>query len=318
MLIGIAKMAAESELLEAKRQVDYRELDVRSYISRNTGVRMPFEWTINPYRGCEIACRYCYARYTHEFMELDPGIDFETKIFAKQWNEAEFRRELRGIPRHEVIAIGTATDPYQPAERRFEVTRKMLQVFTAERGRRFGLITKSDLVTRDIELLKAIAENNHIHVTLTITTTDEALARSVEPHAPRPDLRFAALRKLAEAGLQPGISIAPLLPLINDSEASIDDVARAAKDAGVVSLTAGLLFLKPTTRSVFFPWLEANYPELASRYAERFAESDFLRGDYVKHINTRVEAIRRRYGLTEDPRMQRHAGDDPQLNLFTA
>lgn len=284
MLIGIAKMAAESKLLEAKRQVDYRELEARSYINRNTGVRMPFEWTINPYRGCEIACRYCYARYTHIFMELDPGIDFETKIFAKQWNEVEFRRELRTIPRHEVIAVGTATDPYQPAERRFEVTRKMLQVFSSERGRRFVLITKSDLVTRDIELLKAIAENNRMHVTLTITTTDEALARSVEPRAPRPELRFAALRELAEAGLQPGVSIAPLLPLINDSEASIDAVARAAKDAGVVSLTAGLLFLKPTTRSVFFPWLETNYPALASRYAERFAASDFLRGDYVQHI----------------------------------
>ena len=105
---------------------------------------------------------------------------------------------------------------------------------------------------------------------------------------------------------------------INDSDASIDAVARAAKDAGVVSLTAGLLFLKPTTGSVFFPWLETNYSALASRYAERFAASDFLRGDYVKHINARVEAIRRRYGLTEDPRMQRHAGDDPRLDLFSA
>ena len=318
MLIGIAKMAAESELLEAKRLVDYRELEARSYISRNTGMRMPFEWTINPYRGCEIACRYCYARYTHEFMELDPGIDFDTKIFAKQWNELEFRRELRTIPPHEVIAIGTATDPYQPAERRFEVTRKILQVLTSERGRRFGLITKSDLITRDIELLKTIAANNRMHVTLTITTTDEALARSVEPRAPRPELRFAALRKLAEAGLQPGVSIAPLLPLINDSEASIDAVARAAKNAGVVSLTAGLLFLKPASRSVFFPWLEANYPELAARYAERFAASDFLRGDYVRHINARVESIRWRYGLTEDPRMQHHATVDPQLSLFPA
>ena len=106
--------------------------------------------------------------------------------------------------------------------------------------------------------------------------------------------------------------------MINDSEASIDAVARTAKLAGVVSLTAGLLFLKPTTRSVFFPWLEANYPALAPRYAERFATSDFLRGDYVKHIHARVEAIRSRYGLTEDLRMLRHAGDDPQLNLFPA
>lgn len=318
MLIGIAKMAAESELLEAKRQVEYRQLEARSYISRNSGLRMPFEWTINPYRGCEIACRYCYARYTHEFMELDPGVDFETKIFAKEWNEVGFRRELRIIPRHEVIVIGTATDPYQPAERRFEVTRKMLQVFKSERSRRFGLITKSDLITRDVELLKAIAEHNSMHVTLTITTTDEALARSVEPRAPRPELRFAALRKLADAGLQPGISIAPLLPLINDSEASIDAVARSAKQAGAVSLTAGLLFLKPTTRSVFFPWLDANYPSLAARYRERFAASDFLRGDYVRLINARVQAIRKRYDLTEDPRMLRHGDDDPQLNLFSA
>ena len=310
-------MASESQLLEAKRQVDYRELPARSYISRNTGVRMPFEWTINPYRGCEIGCRYCYARYTHEFMELDPDVDFETKIFVKQWNAAEFRRELHTIPRHEVIALGTATDPYQPAERRFEVTRRMLEVFASESGLRLGLITKSDLILRDLDLLKQIAARNHLHITLTITTTDEALARSLEPRAPRPELRFAALRQLADAGLSPGISIAPLLPMINDSQASIEAVAQAAKAAGVTSISGGLLFLKPTTRMVFLPWLEANFPHLLPRYLERYASGAFLRGDYSDLIRKRMEGARKRFDFQDDPRMHRHALDESQLKLFS-
>ena len=178
-------MAAESPLLEAKRRVEYFELGARTYIARCDSPRMPFRHTINPYRGCEFGCKYCYARYTHGFMELRDPREFEEKVFAKRWNPAAFRSELSKIPPREAIAIGTATDPYQPAERRYGVTRSILRVFAGERGRKLGITTKSDLVTRDLELLCTIARANVLHVTFTITTTDETLARKMEPFAPR-------------------------------------------------------------------------------------------------------------------------------------
>src|SRR5919205_3323603 len=150
-LIGIAKLASQSDLLESKRRVQYFELPTRKYIGRCSGTRMPFNWTINPYRGCEFGCKYCYARYAHEFMELRDGRQFEERIFAKQWDEAEFLRELRRVPRGQSICLGTATDPYQPAERRFGITRKMLKVVAAERGHTLFITTKSDLVARDVD-----------------------------------------------------------------------------------------------------------------------------------------------------------------------
>src|SRR3974390_2415426 len=131
-LVGIARLASESPLLEAKRAVEYFEITCRPILNR-TKPGMPFRWTINPYRGCEFGCKYCYARYTHEFMELWEGKDFEERIFAKEWSASVFRGELSKIPREEAIAIGTATDPYQPAERRYGVTRKILEVFAGER-----------------------------------------------------------------------------------------------------------------------------------------------------------------------------------------
>ena len=165
-------------------------------------LRLPFRWTINPYRGCEFGCKYCYARYTHEFMELrDPG-QFERKIFAKAFDAARFREELRALPVGETIALGTATDPYQPAERRYGVTRKMLEVFASMAGLHLGITTKSDLIVRDVELLKEVSRRHHLRVSMTVTTVDAELARLLEPMAPRPDLRLAAVRTLAEAGLR--------------------------------------------------------------------------------------------------------------------
>src|SRR5579864_416409 len=147
-LIGIARLAASSELLEAKRQVQYFELETRRFIGRGSG-RMRSVWTVNPYRGCEFGCKYCYARYSHEFMELrDPEL-FERKIYAKRFDASSFRDEVRRIKPGETIWLGTATDPYQPAERRFRITRRMLEAFEGERGLVLGITTKSDLVARD-------------------------------------------------------------------------------------------------------------------------------------------------------------------------
>jgi DNA repair photolyase len=171
-LIGIAKMAAQSNLLAAKgpagAPVEYFEIGARSILNR-TKPTMPFEWTINPYRGCEFGCQYCYARYTHEFMGMEDGRDFESKIYAKAAAPEILRRELRKIDRADRIALGTATDPYQPAERRFRRTRAILEVFAQEKGRHLSITTKSDLVARDVDLLREIALRNVLSVNMTVT-----------------------------------------------------------------------------------------------------------------------------------------------------
>lgn len=317
-LVGIARLAAQSPVLEAKRRVEYLELPSRSYITRCMTPRMPFEWMINPYRGCEFGCKYCYARYTHEFMELREPRQFEEKIFAKHWNAAGFRAELRRIPRGERIALGTATDPYQPAERRYELTRRMLEVIAGERGVRLWITTKSDLVARDVELLKTIAQRNEIGVALTITTLDEKLARLLEPYAPRPSLRIAALRKLTGEGIPCGVLCCPLMPLINDSERNIDAVARAASEAGAGWMHGNVLFLKQSAAQVFLPFLEEQFPKFARRYRERFRDHAFLRGEYPAMIAERVRAVRERYKL--NVRAESHWSEQffngEQMSLF--
>ncbi len=294
-LVGIAKLAASSELLEAKRTVEYFEIPTRSVLNR-VKPGMPFRWSINPYRGCEFGCKYCYARYTHEFMEMEVTA-FEDKIYAKSAAAHLLRQELRRVDRTDGIAIGTATDPFQPAERRFERTRSILEVFAADHGRHIGIITKSDLIVRDIDLLKQIAQRNVLGLTITITTLDEKLARLLEPRAPRPDLRLEAVRKLSEAGLFVGVNPNPVMPLITDGERQLDQLAKAARDAGARTFGGGPLFLMPCAQKVFFPFLDEHFPDLAPRYRETYSKSAYLGKGYKEMLRARVQRIRERYGL---------------------
>src|SRR5271165_2479231 len=251
-LVGIAKLAAMGASLRQGHFVEYFSLPSRGLLNRCVSHRrMPFTWTINPYRGCEFACKYCYARYTHEFMELRDGLDFERKIYVKQQTAWLLRQELKRVKRGEQIALGTATDPYQPAEKRFEITRSILQELALHHGLEIGIVTKSDLVARDIDLLLQIAEHNALSVSLTITTLNTNLARILEPRAPRPDLRLQALAKLTSAGLNAGVICAPVLPGITDSAAALDKLVRATKEAGGKYISANTLFLKPCSASVF-------------------------------------------------------------------
>jgi DNA repair photolyase len=319
-LVGIARLAAESPSLEAKRQTEYFELPTRRYIARCESPRMPFRWMINPYRGCEFGCKYCYARYTHEFMELRATEDFERKIFVKDFDAAAFRAELRALPAGENIAIGTATDPYQPAERRFLVTRSLLEILAQNAGYRIGLITKSDLIARDIDLFTEISRRNYLTLVITITTLDRELARLLEPLAPRPDLRLQAVRKLSAAGLRVSVNLAPVLPLINDSEPGMDAVAKASARAGAVQLGGNVVFLKDCAQKAFFPFLEQHFPDLVRRYKERFERAAYLSGAYPDTIRERLERIRRRYGLgkREDPIPEPELWPrDPQMTLFS-
>src|SRR5213595_2505233 len=177
-LVGIARLASHGESVRQGHEIKYFTLPVRSLLNRCTGTRLPFAWTINPYRGCEFGCKYCYARYTHEFMEMRDGRDFERKIFAKVNAPELLREELRqakdkGLP----VALGTATDPYQPAEKQFGITRRMLEALAGFEGLDFSITTKSVLILRDLDLLRSIAERHRFGVHMTVTTLDARLAR---------------------------------------------------------------------------------------------------------------------------------------------
>jgi DNA repair photolyase len=287
---------------------EYFQLPARRLLNRCNGKCLPFQRTINPYRGCELGCVYCYARYTHEFLDLDGVRDFETKIFAKQFLAGAFRAELAKADRHEAIAIGTATDPYQPAERRFSVTRQILTVFAGEQGRRLSITTKSDLVLRDLDLFGKIARANFLHINVTITTLNARLARRLEPRAPRPDLRLGTVRELARAGLEVGVFPNPILPLLTDSEESLDALGAAAAHAGASFMGDGLLFLRPPADQVVFAFFEQHFPRLAPKYRQQFRGRSRLGGEYPKLIQERVRKIRARYGLAGAP-----AGHPPEL-----
>jgi len=256
---GIARMAFESTHADDGHLIEFRTLNVRSILNRISSKRMTWmAWGINPYRGCEFACRYCYARYTHEFMAPAPGkpqptnqpdfhdpTTFERLIFLKQNAAWLLEQELRRHRSGDEIAIGTATDPWQPIERRARITRSLLEVFARHSGRRIGVVTKSRLILRDTDLLQEISRRNHLVIHITITTPDAALARLLEPRAPRPDLRLEAVRRLRKAGLTAGILCSPLLPGITDTAEAIDRMAHHAAEADASFFAANPLFLKP-------------------------------------------------------------------------
>ena len=321
-LVGIARIAAAGESLREGHNVEYFTLGIRSLLNRVVSERsLPFEWAINPYRGCEFACKYCYARYTHEFMELREGVDFERKIFVKQHAAQLLRQELRRVKRGEGIAIGTATDPYQPAERRFEVTRAILEELPLHSGLKIGIVTKSNLVTRDVELLREISKNNRICVSVTVTTLDTNLARILEPRAPRPDLRLEAVRQLNLAGVEAGVNCAPVLPEITDCPADLDALVKAASEAGAKYVYAGGLFLKPCSAAVFLPFVEEHFPALAEHYRQRYADRAFLPRGYSERLSRLMAHLRQKYRIGENWIGRRKLGNqaappDEQLPLF--
>ncbi len=296
-LVGIARLAAEGEAIAEGHQVEYLAIENRSLLAKCTSSRVPFAWMINPYRGCEFACKYCYARYTHEFMELRDGLDFERKIYVKRHAAWLLRQELKQVRPGQSIAIGTATDPYQPAERKFGITRSILEEFALHEGLSLGIVTKSHLVLRDLDLLRAIAAKNRLSVHITITTLQTELARVLEPRAPRPDLRLAAVKKLAQGGIHAGVNLAPVLPGINDSPADLESLVRAAAKAGARSIYASPLFLKSCAAKVFLPFLAEKFPHLVVEYEKRYSTRAFVSTIYARRIATLVTKYRAKYGM---------------------
>lgn len=296
---GIARLADNGVSAGEGHLVEFRTLPVRSLLNNSVSRRgMWFAKSINPYRGCEFGCRYCYARYTHEFMEMKDPADFERKIYIKQNAAWLLRQEIRSLQPGEEIALGTATDPWQPIERRMRVTRSILEVLTEYRGLRLGIVTKSTLIERDMDLLQRIAERSDLSIHITITTPDVGLARILEPRAPRPDLRFRTVRRLRQAGLRTGIFCSPLMPGITDNIQALDRMCRLAREAGANFLAAQPLFLKPCSKSTFMAFVHDNFPELEAGYARRYETRAFVSAAYQKRVSDLVRAVTQKYGLS--------------------
>src|ERR1700760_1399422 len=296
-LSGIARMAAASSPAGEGHRLELRSLQVRSVLNRAVSRRgLRFTWSINPYRGCEFACKYCYARYTHEFMELSPE-EFERKIFIKQNAAWLLEQELKQVRPEEEIALGTATDPYQPVERRARVTESLLEVLARQHDWRIGLVTKSTLIERDIALLQRIAERNTLTLHLTITTANTTLARLLEPRAPRPDLRLRTVGRLRQAGLRAGVLCSPLLPGLTDPGKAVDGMAKRARAAAASFFSAQPLFLKPCSKAIYLAFIREHFPALEPMYRQRFDSEAFVSTAYRKRIEALVKTVCAKYQL---------------------
>jgi DNA repair photolyase len=297
---------AELEALSTEVQ----EVPARRIITRNVSPDIGFDRSINPYRGCEHGCIYCFARPTHAFLGLSPGLDFETKLFAKTNAGQALERELADPAyRVETIAIGTNTDPYQPIERRYRIMRRILEVLSAT-NHPVGIVTKSALVLRDLDLLESMAERGLVKVALSVTTLDRKLARAMEPRASTPDRRLETLARLVDAGVPAAVMVAPVIPGLNDME--MERILERASSIGVKNAGYVLLRLPLEIGDLFTEWLRANCPERASRvlslmrstrggklYDAKWGER--MRGDgpYAWMIGRRFELAAKRLGLNE-------------------
>ena len=304
----------------------------RTIIARNNSPDIGFDRSINPYRGCEHGCIYCFARPTHAFHDLSPGLDFESRLFAKPDAAALLRGELakRGyVPAP--LAIGTNTDGYQPIEREWGVTRAVVEVL-AETRHPLIVTTKSDRILRDIDLLADMARDNLVGVAISVTTLDPAVARTLEPRAPHPKRRLAAIRKLIDAGVPTQVNISPIIPAVTDHE--IEAIMAAAAAAGAIRASYILLRLPHEVAPLFRAWLDAHYPDRAAKVIHmvqdirggRDNDPDYFsrmkgRGVWAQLIRTRVKRAAREHGLDKSfPPLRsdlfRPPERDGQMELF--
>lgn len=292
----------DADALRCRAGVEYHEINVREILNRSGNRRLPFVWTINPYRGCEFACSYCYARYTHGFFDLHRWEDFEEKIFVKRGAARSLRRRLRRAAlENEPIAFGTATDPYQPAEHHWRVTRSLLEEMLQVRGLQFSITTKSPIILRDLDLLRELKKHHRVQVNVTITCLDANLARRIEGHAPAPAARLRTVRKLARAGIHTTIFCMPIMPYINSGAGILRPLFEAARRAGAGNILPNALYLRKEIREPFLRWLEGEFPELGPRYRRLYGGRSYLpRGDQEKLLGTFRE-LKAQFGFTRAP-----------------
>jgi DNA repair photolyase len=291
----LAEVSQDLELLAQLHRPVTQYLDDQSktIVVENKSPDISFRYSINPYRGCSHGCSYCYARPTHEYLGLSAGLDFETKVFVKHRAAELFRQWLtRPAWRPEWIAMSGVTDCYQPAERKFRLTRGCLEV-AAECRQPMGIVTKNALVTRDLDLLAELARYQAVSVAVSITTLDAVLARTMEPQTSSPDARLRTLRELSAAGIPTHVMVAPVVPGLTDSE--IPAILAAARDSGAQSASYVLLRLPTTVTQVFFGWLEQFYPDRAAKVAlllRSTRDGKLYRGDFGGRMRGEGEVAR--------------------------
>jgi DNA repair photolyase len=303
------------------RGTRFIQLSVRSVLNTPAATHMGF-WSINPYVGCEFGCTYCYARDTHKWTvqralerrergdegasevhrtDLPPEEAFEKEILVKSDVAEVLGRTLHPARlAGESLVIGTATDPYQPAERRFRLTRHILEVLTSYRGLSIEIITKSPLVTRDLDQLQQLSRNNEVNVNISLATADPRLARRLELRSPVPAARLRALRRLTAGGIYAGLIVAPIIPGITDDWAGLARLMEAAKEAGARYVIGSALRLGPAARRRFLPVLEREFPALYERYRRHYAASDMASRSYQDALTRRLNALRQAYGFAGD------------------
>ncbi len=280
------------------RDVEFITMPARQILNRCSNSNLRFRWTINPYRGCEFGCVYCYARYTHEFLELRDPLDFERRIFVKvRAAEALARNLAHTAVGADQIALGTATDPYQPAERRFGLTRAMLAVMARLGGLDLSITTKSGLIVRDLDLLAEINARSRLSVNFSLITLDRRLQRALEPRAPRPSIRLAALQRLAAAGIRCNVLIMPMIPGLTDDARGVEAVMRAARRAGAANVWHRALFLKPAAARRFIPFVHEKFPALAARIEDYYGRATYAPRAYDERLDALFATLKRRCGF---------------------
>ena len=331
-LEALAAAAAAAEEPEPSKLATTLHVDnARSIIARNSSPDIPFSQSINPYKGCEHGCIYCYARQTHSYLDLSPGRDFETEIFYKPNAVALLRAELAARS-YEVspIALGTNTDPYQPVERELRVTRRILELLL-ERKHPATIVTKGSLILRDLDVLRALAELDLVAVHVSVTTLDDELKRRMEPRTAGPKQRLNMIRQLADAGIPTGVMAAPVIPALNDHE--LEAILEAAAASGACSAGYVLLRLPHEVAPLFVEWLRAHYPDRAEHvlsllrqlrggelYDAQFGSRQRGFGPFAALLKARFQKARRRYGLDRDVALSRDKflaprPSRPQLDL---
>ena len=295
-------------------EAEVQEITCKTLLNRVNIPNYPFRWTLNPYRGCRHACRYCYARPTHEFWGMNGGSEFDQRVFAKVNAPQVLREEVRK-PRWqgEAIAIGTASDPYEPAEAEYQLTRRILQVL-AEFQNPVSITTKGVLVRRDVDVLLELYRHAEVQVVFSVGSIDEKVWKQTEPGTPSPLARLEAMQFLVESGVPAGVMLAPLLPGISDSAESINTVVAAAAAHQARFLSANLLFLKPGSREWFMPLIRESYPHLVPGYA-RLYQRTYPHRDYTREVLKVVDDARCRWEIPPANPPRELAGPQRQLQL---
>jgi DNA repair photolyase len=296
-------------------RVEYREEPCRSALNRVQG--MPFGWSLNPYMGCVHRCTFCYVRAFEARADRPADDRYGTSIRVKT-NVAEvLRRELaRPSWEREPVAIGAATDPYQPAEGRYRLTRRCIEAL-AEAANPFAIITRGPLIVRDLDVLATAARTAEVSVTFSIPTLDIDIWRRTEPGTAPPQQRLRALRRLVDAGIRTGVGMAPILPGLSDRPELLAEVVRAARAAGATGIWANLLYLKPGTREHFLDALERDWPELLPKYEQLYARRAYLPAEKTKPVREQVRALARSHGIRDRRRVRLGPPPEPEQLRFS-